>query len=439
MVSRIEQMVLKFRNVLAETERLDPHDLRTYQEALLQPLLQHARQHSAFYRGRLDPVLGRGEPDFARWSELPILTRAEAQAKGTALSAKQVPPHLGTVSRDETSGSTGRPLRFLKTELTDVAGLAMTDRLYRWWGMDGRKRLASFVSPRRGVKPGTVQRGWRQGFPQGEHLVRETSGDMAAHVDWLAAANASYLISYSSLLPSMASIVLDRRERLPMERIVARGGVVTAEMRALCLDAFGAGIADQYGADEIGQIACECPHCGAYHVSAEGVFLEVVDESGAAVGAGATGRVLLTNLYNYAMPLIRYEIGDMAVVAGPDRSCPIRLPRLEKIIGRYRNVFRLRDGRVLFPNMPMSGFRKYIPCQQLQVVQTSFERIEVRYVEDGSGRPADSIGLETWMRNYLDPCFQVEAVVVDEIPRSPSGKYEDFVSVVDGAGPTGSI
>lgn len=430
MVSRIEQMALKFRDVLAETEKLGPAELRAYQESLLEPLLLHARQHSPFYRHRLDAVLKDGDVDFTRWRDVPVLTRAEAQRCGEALAARLVPPHLGKVARDETSGSTGRPLRYLKTELMDVASLAMTDRLYRWWRFDGDRRMASFVSPRRGLGRETATHGWRPGFPKGEHLLRETTGDAEAHVDWLARAAPSYFVSYSSLVPPMAEIALSKGVKIPLEGVVTRGGVVTGEMRELCTRAFGTAIADQYGADEIGQVACECPGCGAYHVSAEGVMLEVVDEDGAPVGPGATGRVLLTNFYNYAMPLIRYEIGDFATVAAPGGECAIRLPRLERIAGRYRNVFTLADGRVLFPNMPMSGFRKYIACQQLQVVQTAHDRVEVRYVPDGSGRPADGRGLEAWLRDYLDMSMRVEAVQVVEIPRTREGKFEDFVSLV---------
>ncbi|MDH3580751.1 MAG: hypothetical protein OEM91_09030, partial [Hyphomicrobiales bacterium] len=368
-MTRADEMVLQFRDVLKETERFDADELRAYQEKLLEPLLLHARKHAPFYRTRLDPLFDGDEVDWARWREIPLLTRAEAQAREKALHAKVTPPHLGWVGADETSGSTGRPLRYLRNELMDIAGLAMMDRLYRWWGFDGDKTLAYFVSPRREIADptGIENFGWRSGHMKGRHLMRDTSGDVDPHLDWLADIRPAYLVSYASMVPPFAERARERGLKLRFDRVITRGGIVTDEVRALCSEVFGGPLVDQYGADEIGQIACECPHCGAYHINSEAVLVEILDEEGAPVAPGKTGRVVLTNLYNYAMPLIRYEIGDFATVSPTASNCKIRLPSLTRIIGRYRNTFTLADGRILFPNVPMSGFRKFLPHSQIQI------------------------------------------------------------------------
>ncbi len=431
-MNRTDRMVLKFRDVLRETERLGPDDLRAYQQNLLTPLLLHASAHTSFYRKRLDGVFNGGEVDFSKWSEIPVLTRAEAQRNESALKAAMVPPHLGAVSADETSGSTGRPLRYLKNELMDIAALAMTDRLYRWWRFDGASPMANFVSPRRKAADpdGSETFGWRSGFLEGCTYLLDTSGDADRHVDWLNRIRARYLVSYSSMVPPLAERIRERNLDIGFDRVITRGGVVTDEARALCREVFGGPLVDQYGADEIGQIACECPHCGAYHISAEAVLAEILDEQGAPVKPGETGRVVLTNLYNYAMPLIRYEIGDLATVSPDNLKCKTRLPSLIRIIGRYRNTFTLADGRVLFPNVPMSGFRDYLGYSQIQIVQTEFDRLEVRYVPDGGKRAPDREGLEAWLREGLDPCFGVRVKEVGEIPPSSDGKYEDFLSLI---------
>lgn len=432
-LNRVDQMVLKFRDVLRETERFGATDLRAYQHKLLDPLLRHARAHVPFYRDRLAPLFDGETIDYARWKHLPLLTRAEAQRQEKALRAPVVPPHLGAVSAGETSGSTGRPLRYLKNELMDVSALAMTDRLYRWWKLDGAKPMATFVAPfRRAADPeGSETFGWRSGFLEGRNYLLDTSGDTDRHLNWLVRVGARYLAVYAAMVPPLAEQSLRRNLKLQFEAVVTRGGVVTPEMRTLCEEAFGGPVIDQYGADEIGQIACQCPRCGKYHVSSEAVLLEVLDEEGNPVGPGETGRVVLTNLYNYAMPLIRYEIGDYATRAARSHRCRVRLPALSSIIGRYRNTFRLADGRVLFPNMAMGGFRPYLGFSQLQVVQTAFDAIEVRYVSDGSGRQPDRASLEAWVRESLDPCFTVRAIEVDAIAPASDGKYEDFLSLLD--------
>lgn len=431
-MNRTDEMVLKFREVLKETERFSPGDLTAYQQKLLTPLLLHARAHTPFYRKRLDAVFNGDEIDYGRWSEIPILTRAEAQKNEQALHAAMVPPHLGSVSADETSGSTGRPLRYLKNELMDVAALAMTDRLYRWWKLDGSKPMINFVPPRlKLAKPEeTITHGWRSGYLEGLNIMRHSEGDIDAHIDWLVKKRPIYVVGYPSMIRALAQRTLERGIKLKFDKIITRGWVVPDEAWDLCRGAFDAPLIDQYGANEIGQVACQCPHCTDYHINSEGVLMEVLDDKGEPVSRGETGRVVLTGFYNYAMPFIRYEIGDFAQRSEAHSPCQTTLPRLSRITGRYRNNFTLRDGRIIFPNPPMSGFGKFFSYRQIQVIQTDYDELEVRYVPRDQSRESDEAGLERWLRDELDPDFKVRLVCVDEIPVPPSGKYEDFVSLV---------
>src|SRR5262249_6582986 len=155
-----------------------------------------------------------------------------------------------------------------------------------------------------------------------------------------------------------------------LDRIVSIGSVLTDEIRDACEAAFGARPIDQYGAQETGLLASECPSCGHLHVNAETALVEVLDDDGKPSAPGTTGRVVVTAFYNYAMPLIRYELGDLAV-AGPERlKCAIKLPALGAVLGRYRNSFTLADGRTVIPYVPVSRLRQFISFEQFQVVQT---------------------------------------------------------------------
>lgn len=432
-MNRADEMVLQFRNVLKETERFDADELRGYQEKLLEPLLLHARTHVPFYRDRLDAVFDGNKIDFSKWNEIPLLTRQIAQANEKKLHAETVPPHLGAVRKSETSGSMGRPLRFFSNDLMDVASLAMTDRLYRWWRFDGSRSMVNFVPPRLDLPdPGkTITHGWRSGFLEGTNTMRSSSGDIDSHIDWLCEVRPDYLVSYPSMIRSLAERTRERNAKLRFERIITRGWMVDKEVWKLCREVFHTRLVDQYGANEIGQVACQCPHCGAYHINSEVVLVEILDQEGAPVLPGDTGRVVLTSFYNYAMPFIRYEIGDFAQLAQARADCEIALPRIKRIMGRYRNTFTLRDGRTIYPNPAMSRFREFFSYKQIQVVQTDFEQLEVRYVPAEKDHSVDEAGLERWLQEELDPDFRVRPVSVDAIPALPSGKYEDFVSLVE--------
>jgi hypothetical protein len=93
-------------------------------------------------------------------------------------------------------------------------------------------------------------------------------------------------------------------------------------------------------------------------------------------------------------------------------------------------MFTLADGRIIYPDLKASNLRKFISFEQMQVVQTEYDRIEVRYISLHEKCEPDEAGLEAYVRAALDPSLHVRAVMVDEIPRAASGKFEDYLSLV---------
>jgi phenylacetate-CoA ligase len=180
---------------------------------------------------------------------------------------------------------------------------------------------------------------------------------------------------------------------------------------------------------EIGHIAGECPLCQLYHVSAEGVLLEILREDGSPTSPGQVGRVVVTSFYNYAMPFIRYETGDFAVAAERG-TCKRTLPTISRIVGRVTNMFVMPDGTKVWPYARDVELRRFLGFSQMQMVQTSVDRIEVRYVPDGSQRQPDLEGLQTYLREIFHSSVQATAVAVDRLGRLPSGKFEEYVSLV---------
>ena len=190
----------------------------------------------------------------------------------------------------------------------------------------------------------------------------------------------------------------------------------------------GSEIADTYGAQEVGHIAAQCSDCGEYHISAERCLVEILRDDGSPAAPGEVGRVIVTPFYSYPMPLIRYELGDLAEAGTATPSCGRGLPTVRRILGRYRNLFRFRDGTAVWPTP--APFRTSIAIKQFQVVQTDFDHIEVLYVPESTDLPIDLAALTQRVRNVLKQPVDVTVRAVDEIPRSRSGKYEDFISHV---------
>jgi phenylacetate-CoA ligase len=237
-------------------------------------------------------------------------------------------------------------------------------------------------------------------------------------------------ISYSPILRELAIAARKRGSALKFKKLLSFSTVVDADTRELCRSVFDAEIADTYGAQETGHIAAQCPDCGEYHVSGETILLEVLRDDGSTASSGESGRVVVTPLYNYAMPLVRYELGDLAEVGSAIPSCTRRLPTLRRILGRQRNFFRFRDGTKLYPNVSSFQLDQFVAVKQWQIVQTDFEHVEIRYVAELPGEDINAAGLAERVKAVLRQPVNVAVRAVERIERSPSGKYEDCISLI---------
>jgi phenylacetate-CoA ligase len=180
-----------------------------------------------------------------------------------------------------------------------------------------------------------------------------------------------------------------------------------------------------YTTNEVGYVALQCPISGLYHVQSENVLVEVIADSGQPCTAGETGRVVVTSLHNFAMPLIRYDLGDYATVGGPC-SCGRTLPTLERIIGRTRNMLKLPGGRTIWPGFPMDTLVRLDAILELRMIQHSLEEIEIELVLARALTPTEETTLADAVRTRLRHPFHIRLTPVERIERGPGHKREDF-------------
>jgi phenylacetate-CoA ligase len=178
---------------------------------------------------------------------------------------------------------------------------------------------------------------------------------------------------------------------------------------------------------EVGPIAYQCPEQDCYHVQAEALLVEIVDDDGAPVPPGSIGKVLVTPLHNFAMPLLRYEIGDYAEV-GPPCACGRGLPALRRIMGRTRNMMVTPDGRRYWPLTGARRFPKDVPILQHQFAQISTTTIEARLVAERPLTEEECAEVIAMVRSILPYPFDVKVRVVESIPRGVNHKFEYFRS-----------
>jgi phenylacetate-CoA ligase len=198
------------------------------------------------------------------------------------------------------------------------------------------------------------------------------------------------------------------------------------DLRETVRAAWGVEVVDTYSCSEAGVIALQCPLHEHYHVQSENLVVELLRPDGSACGVGETGEVVLTTLHNFALPLIRYRIGDYAE-AGEACSCGRGLPVLKRILGRQRNMARLPDGRTLWPSFPAAVWRSVVPVDQFQLVQREPDLIEARYVMEREMSPDEVVRLTLLLQQRLGFPFRIEPTRVARIERPAAHKFEDFI------------
>ena len=149
-------------------------------------------------------------------------------------------------------------------------------------------------------------------------------------------------------------------------------------MREMIEEVFQQKVFDYYGSREVGSIAGECKN-GRYHLFNYNHNVEVVDTDGKPVKPGEEGRLLITTLHNYSMPLLRYEIGDVAV-QGSGCDCGEQSPTLEKMMGRVSDYFVRKDGVMVHGQKFTRLFYYKDWIAQFQVLQKSVDEFEIYYV-----------------------------------------------------------
>lgn len=407
---------------LRVSERAEPEVIRAGQHEQVRLLAAHAHSTSGFWRERLNAAgFGHDNDWFAR---LPILTRSDVKAAGPAAYGRPVPPDHGAVYEVMTSGSTGTPLTVARTELAMRFWDAMTLRDSLWRERDMRGKLAVI---RVGAKQGSSN-SWGAaytGFATGPCVQFDARSDTDSQLDWLCAERPAVLLTHATNLRQLALRSLERNIRLAgLKEARSYSEQLAPDLADLVGQAWNVGVSDLYSANEVGYLALGCPESGLYHIQAEDVLVEIIGDDGKHCGEGESGRVIVTSLHNFAMPLLRYELGDYAT-AGPACTCGRTLPTIERVLGRTRNMLRLPGGRTAFPGFPLPSLLNKPVIHEVRIIQHSLSDIELELVLERPLSDDEQDDLRAAVRRRLQHPFNVVLTPVECIVRS-SHKREDF-------------
>lgn len=413
------------------SERWSAEVIQQAQQSQLEPLLHHARRHSPFYAQRLSPfdhvpVIGSDT-----WRQIPPLTRTELLTHATDIASSTLPRSHGRVHVTHTSGSTGQTVAVRRTEVARLIWQAIALREHLWHRRDAS--LSSAIIRAHGPSApgpnGKCVKGW--GLPYdvlwhcGESFLLDLNTDIAVQAAWLRKHRPDYLLTYPTNLEAL--LQQPGVAELPFKQVTCIAEAIPQRLRNTVKEKLQLEVIANYSSQELGYIAVQCPDCGQYHVQTESVCVEILDDKDEPCVPGQVGRVLVTDLHNFAMPLIRYELADHAEVG---QACAARpgMPTLRNVFGRTRNMIVYPDGRRHWPLVGFKQFNDIAPIKQYQFVQRTREEIEVRLVADDELSKPQITELAKVIRQAMGHPFKLHFRQSKQpLPKTKSGKFEEFV------------
>ncbi len=436
----VGQLMLGLQYQLGRSQWWPRAALEALQFRQLRSLVAHALAEVPYYREVLTAAGIQAGTAFGwdEWRRIPILRRRDLQNHFGRLEAARYPRHHGTKAVKTTGGSTGTPVRAVLTEWTQMIWEAITlrDSLWHRRELGGTMATLRAQAPGPATKDGLRAPSWNHGigaaFANGPSLWFSGMAAAAEQIDWLKQTRPDYLLAPPMVMRELLRETERRGVRLEgLKAALTFGEPVPAGLRERVAACWQAPLEDTYSCEEAGYLALQCPDFAHYHVQSEAVLLEIVDDSGQACAPGAIGRVVVTPLHNFAMPLIRYELGDLAE-AGAPCPCGRGLPVLARILGRTRSLLRFASGVGRRLNLvPLEKRAAALPIRQYQLIQRSYDTIELNLVVERRLTASEEAGLEATIAGECGATgFAIACVYRESIPRSPSGKYEEFMCAV---------
>jgi phenylacetate-CoA ligase len=420
---------------LEQTQWLAPERIRELQLRRLRTHLEFAYREVPYYHRLLSdhdlqPWRVQTFEDFAR---IPFLTKALIREHLDDLQPRR---GVGRVKRVTTGGSTGTPL----SVLADMQRWAFVDaarlRAHRWFGVDvGVREVALWSSPielgrydrLRRIRDHLINSRLLSAFDMGE-------ASLERYAEFIRRYRPLKIFAYAGALYLLARY-LERRGWRP-EPGWPRAAFTTAEplhddQRETIQRVLGCAVSAEYGCREGGLVANECPS-GGLHVNAEGIHVEVLDES--IGGDSEVGELVITNMDSLATPIIRYRVEDVVagLTDGPC-ACGRGLPCLGRIDGRRSDFLVTPGGRVLHGRAAAYIVREYPSIREFRIVQEGLDRLSVKIVADDgfSDEIADTVAAR--LSRLLDGAATVDVQVVDAVDRLGSGKRHDVISRIANA------
>lgn len=398
----------------------------------LREILLHCRRSVPYYAKLMTTLTERDIIDSpeACLCTLPILTKDIIRAKFDQLKSEDLTRRKWYYNTS--GGSTGVPIKLIQDEENDSRSRAVKMLYSHLAGLEEGEPVAFVWGSERDILQASVgikARLWR--FVLNTNMInafRMTEDQMRACLSLFNRRPPKLIIAYAQSLYELASFA--EREGVGIARqnaIITSAGTLYEFMREAIIRVFQCPVYNRYGSREVGDIACERPGLNGLWVAPWGNYVEVVDHDSVSLPSGAEGDLIITCLTNFAMPLLRYQIGDRGVLA---QHRQLGGQVLERVSGRNVDTFKLRDGTLIDGEYftHLMYFRDWV--RKFQVVQKEYDNVVFRVELNQPFEPTKTELMEiaTGTRAVMGASCHVNFEFPEEIPPACSGKFRFTMS-----------
>lgn len=413
---------------------------RDIQTALLEELLLHSYNHVPYYRSILKDanVVADNKVSLENFTAIPVLTKKHLLDNFEELKSDDISTrdwHLNS-----TGGSTGVPTKFIQDKISSDYEAASKIYFSALAGKDIGCREMKLVGSERDLIKGSIgSKGHLLNLLFNRTFINSfkmSPDNMENYVSVINKKKPVIIEAYVQSIYELARFIKNNDMYVYSPKsILTSAGTLYPEYKELIEEVFRTKVYNRYGSREAPAIACSCEKDEGLHVDIFNHYLEILNEDYKPCKPGEIGHIYITTLKNYSMPLIRYQIGDMGIVAENEScSCGRGFPLIQNVIGRETEVFRTRDGKVI----PGEFFIHFIGVvynkdfiSKFQVIQKDYESVLIKLVLTDPDRFRDyEQELVSSVKMVMGDDCEVNFEFVDDIATSSSGKYLYTVSEI---------
>lgn len=421
-----------FYDTLLKTEYASPVSLAGFQEDTLKRYLEFASRLVPYHRDRLDFLVdGTGSIDLKRWLDVPVMTKSDLGDNLEDLWPDAIPEAHGRIETGSTSGTTGHPLILRKSRLHGTALTCVFYRMGAAFGLDWTRDLvvirafdSAWRGPRSPISSSDIWGPrWLTAEGGGHRHRMSIHSTVGEQLEFLRATAPAYLNTSACNAMALAAEIARTGDEPPrIVAILTVGEHVSDDLRTECRTHLKCEIIDAFSTAECGTLATQCAEGSGYHLHPEVNVLEVLKPDGTPCGPGEMGLVTVTPLYNYAMPLVRYQSDDLVTVGGIC-ECGRTAPVLSTLHGREEHHFIAPDGSYMKPVPIAERMRELAGFRRWQLVQTAKHEAELRFMDDASAPPVMTDALAVYLQSLLPAGFNVAVKRVRALGPSAGGKF----------------